>query len=104
MVVKEVYLEWFINFLTKNTAGSGVKSIPQNEQLAEELHKPIIRKCKKRKVYSAFKDNNWGADLADMQLINKSIKGFKFLLCVIDIFSKYAWAVSFERQTRCEYC
>ena len=48
------------------TAGSGIKSIPQNEQLAEELHKPIIRKFKKRKVYSAFKDNIWGADLADM--------------------------------------
>ena len=40
----------------KKTAGSGVKSIPQNEQLAEELHKTIIRKLKKRRVYSAFKD------------------------------------------------
>ena len=62
-----------------------------NEQLAKELHKPIIRKFKKRKVYSGFKDNIWGADLADMQLISKFNKGFKFLLCVIDIFSKYAW-------------
>ena len=53
--------------------------MPQNEQLAEELHKPIIRKFKKRKVYSAFKDNIWGADLADMQLINKFNKGFRFL-------------------------
>ena len=65
----------------------------QNEQLAEELHKPIIGKFKKRKVYSAFKDNIWGADLADMQLISKFNKGFRFLLCVIDIFSKYAWVV-----------
>ena len=80
-------------FFDKKTAGSGVKSIPQNEQLAEELHKPIIRKFKKRKVYSAFKDNIWGADLADMQLISKFNKGFRFLLCVIDIFSKYAWVV-----------
>ena len=38
----------------------------QNLQLVEELHKPI-RKFKKRKVYSRFKDNIWGADLADMQ-------------------------------------
>ena len=53
-------------FFGKKTAGSGVKSIPQNEQLAEELHKLIIRKFKKRKVYSAFKDNVWGADLPDM--------------------------------------
>ena len=63
----------------------------QNEQLAEELHKPIIRKFKKRKLYSTFKDHIWGADLADIQLISKFIKGFRFLLCVIDVFSKYAW-------------
>ena len=44
-------------------------------------------------MYSAFKDNTWGADLADMQLIRKFNKGFRFLLCVIDIFSKYAWVV-----------
>ena len=55
--------------------------------------KPIIRKFKKRKVYSSFKDNIWGADLADMQLISKFDKGIRFLLCVIDIFSKYAWVV-----------
>ena len=65
----------------------------QNAQLAEELHKPIIRKFRKRKVYSAFKDNIWGADLADMQLITKFNKGFRFLLCVIDIFSKYTCVV-----------
>ena len=71
---------------------SGAKLIPQNEQLADELHKPVIRKLKK-KVYSAFKDNIWGADLADMQLLSKYNKGIRFLLCVIDIFSKYAWVV-----------
>ena len=67
--------------------------MPQNEQLDEELHKPITRKFKKRKLYSAFKDNIWGTDLADIQLISKFNKGFRFLLCVIDIFSKYAWFV-----------
>ena len=65
----------------------------ENVQLADDLHKPIIRKFKKRKVYSSFRDNIWGADLADMQLLSKSNKGFRFLLCVIDIFSKYAWVV-----------
>ena len=52
----------------KKSTGSSV-NIPLefNEQLAEELHKPIIRKFKKRIVYSGFKDNIWGADLADMQ-------------------------------------
>ena len=62
----------------KKTAGSGIKSISQNGQLAEELHKPIIRKFEKRKVYSAFKDNIWGTDLADMQLISKFNKGIDF--------------------------
>ena len=66
---------------------------PQNEQLADELRKPIIRKFKKRKVYSAFKDNIWGVDLADMQLLSKYNKGIRFLLCAIDIFSKYAWVI-----------
>ena len=59
-------------------------------QLAEELHKPIIRKFEKRKVHSPFKYNIWGAHLADMHLISKSNKGFIFLLCVVDIFSEYA--------------
>ena len=53
---------------------SAIKSIPQNEQLAEELHKLIIRKYKKSKVYSAFKDNIWAADSADMHLISKFCK------------------------------
>ena len=75
---------------------SAIKSIPQNEQLAEELHKPIIIKLKKGKVYSAFKDNIWAADLADMQLISKFNKGFRYLYYVIDIFSKYAWVVPLE--------
>ena len=73
--------------------GSGAKFIPENEELAQELHKPIIRKFEKRKVYSTFKDNIWGIDLADMQLLSKYNKGIRFLLCVIDIFSKYEWVV-----------
>ena len=84
-------------FFDKKTKGSGVtlanKSIPQNKQLAEELHKPIIRKFKRREAYSAFRDNIWATDLADMQLISKFNKGFRFLLCVIDIYSKCAWVV-----------
>ena len=62
-------------------------------RLADELHKPNIRKFKKEKVYSSFRDNIWGVDLADMLLLNKFNKGFRFLLCVIDIFSKYSWVI-----------
>ena len=50
-------------------------------------------KKKKRTVYSGFRDNVWGADLADMQLISKFDKGFRFF---IDIFSKYAWVVALK--------
>ena len=53
----------------------------------------LLENLKKRKVYSIFKDNIWGVDLADMQLVSKYNKGIRFLLCVIDIFSKYAWVV-----------
>ena len=86
-------------FVDSKVEESGAKNVnntkltPQNQQLAEELHKPIIKKFEKRKVHTAFKDNIWGADLADMQLLSKSNKGIRFLLCVIDIFSKYAWVV-----------
>ena len=88
-------------FFDKKSKGSGVKHVnikvtPQSQQLAEELHKPIIRKFEKRKVHAAFKDKIWGADLADMQLLSKCNKGIRFLLCVIDIFSKYAWVVSLK--------
>ena len=47
----------------------------------------------KRKLYSSYKDNTWGVDLANMQLISKYNKGIKYLLCAIDLFSKYAWIV-----------
>ena len=80
-------------FVESGAKRVNTKITPQNEQLAEELHKSIIRKFKKRKVYSTFKNNIWGVDLADMQLLSKYNKGITFLLCVIDIFSKYAWVV-----------
>ena len=85
-----------IKFFDKKSSGSGVavnNLIKHNIQLADELHKPIIRKFEKGKVCSSFRDNIWGADLADMQLLSKFNKGFRFLLCVIDIFSNYAWVI-----------
>ena len=79
-------------FFNERTKGSGVKFVKNslnNLQLAEELHKPIIKNFKRRKVYSSFKDNIWGVDLVDMALISKFNKGIKYLLCVIDLFSRY---------------
>ena len=81
--------------MTRNQKGvSGIKNeIKENQQLPNELHKPIIRKFKKGKAYSSFKDNIWGVDLADMQLISKYNKGIRYLLCAIDLFSKYTFVV-----------
>ena len=78
----------------KKTSGGAIKNENMsNKEFAEELHKPIIRKFKKIKLHSSFIDNICGADLNDMQLISKFNKGFLFLLCVVDIFSKYAWVI-----------
>ena len=79
-------------FFDKKSSVGGITNEP-NYQLANELHQPIIRKFEKRKVYSSFKDNIWGADLADMQSLSRYNKRIKYLLCVIDLFSKYTWVI-----------
>ena len=85
------HISMFYTIFYKKTSGSGIKNDNiSTKELAEELHKPIIRKINKRKVHSLFIDNIWSADRADMQLISKFNKRFRFLLCVIDIYSKYA--------------
>ena len=77
--------------------GSGFKKLKNMAHnfsiLANERHKPIIRKFNKRKVYSQFKDNIWGVDLADMQSLSRKNKGIKYLLCAIDLYSKYAFVI-----------
>ena len=86
----------------KKSKANGVNiPLELNKQLAEELHKPIIRNFKKRTVYSGFRDNIWGADLADVQLKSKFNKGFRFLLCIIDVLSKHVWVVSLKDKKRC---
>ena len=77
----------------QKTSGSGIKNENMsNQHLAEELHKAI----RKIKVQSPFIHNIWGADLTDMQLLSKFDEGIRFLLCVIDILSKYAWVIPFK--------
>ena len=81
----------YICFDKKNILVVALKSENiSNKELAEELHKPIIRNFNKRKVYPSFIDNIWVAHLADIQLISKFNKRLRYLLCVIDIYSKYA--------------
>ena len=76
-------------FFGKQSSRSGVEVEP-NYQLANKLHKQIIRKFKRRNVYSSLRDNIWGVGLADMQSLSKCNKGVKYLQCAIDLFSKYA--------------
>ena len=79
---------------TKSSSLERVKKLKDSSSiLADELHKPVIKKFNKRNVYSQFKDNLWGVDLADMQSLSKKNKGIKYLLCAIDLFSKYTFAV-----------
>ena len=83
----------------KHVMGSGIKKDPTKSAarssliLADELHKLVIKKFNKRKVYSQFKDDIWGVDLADMQSLSKKNKNVKYLLCAIDLYSKYAFVV-----------
>ena len=90
-------------FFHKKSMGNGVKKLKDTAKpsslersssvLADELHKPVIKKFNKRKVYSQFKDNIWRVDLADMQSLSRKNKGIKYLLCAIDLYSKYAFVV-----------
>ena len=78
--------------------GSGFKKLKNTTKsnssiLADELHKSIIKKFDKRKVYSQFKDNIWGVDLADMQSLSRKNNGIKYLLCAIYLYSKYAFVI-----------
>ena len=81
-------------FFDKKSLGRGINTAkPSSSILANEIHKPVIKKFNRRKVYSQFKDNIWGVDLADMQSLNRKNKGIKYLLCAIDLYSKYAFVI-----------
>ena len=74
----------FCKFFDKKSKGSDIENeIKENQQLTNELHKPIIRIFKKRKVHSFSKDNIWGVDLADMQLISKCNKEIRYLYVLL---------------------
>ena len=70
MVIQRGLASMIYKFFDKKCSGSGMVNEP-NYQLANELLKPIIRKFKKRKVYSSFRDNIWGVDVADIQSMSK---------------------------------
>ena len=84
----------------KTKLGLGVESgIVWSDRLADELHKPIRRKFKKRRVMVAKIDDTWAIDLVDMQSFSRFNRGYKYLLAVIDIFSKYGWLIPIKSKT-----
>ena len=84
----------YMFFDKKTRSGAIVTStsgINVNEQLAEELHKPVIKKFKRKKDYARFKDNIWAQILAEMGSLSSKYKNVKHLLCMINVFTEYVW-------------
>ena len=70
--------------------------------LADELHKPIRRKFVKRRVFASDVNAIWSADLVEMQPFAKQNRGYKYILMIIDVFSKYGWAIPLKAKTGLE--
>jgi len=75
------------------------ESVNWSSQLADELHKPIIKNFPKRKVFVNGIDKIWSADLVEMQAFSKFNRGVRYLLIVIDVFSKYGWMLPLKDKT-----
>ena len=81
---------------TKTRLGWGIK---WTNELADELHKPIRRKFQKRLVFAKAVDDIWAADLVEMQSLSKYNNGFKYILMIIDVFSKYGWVMPLKTKS-----
>ena len=81
MDTRAILLQWFINSLLPMVL----------LKIKIKVHKRIIKKFEKQKLYSSFANNIWGLDLVNIQLISKFNRGIRFLLCVFNIFSKHGW-------------
>ena len=90
MTIKEVLLKWSISDLIKNRLAAVLKMrVCQTSNYQKNDTNQLIENSLKEKYNHILIDNIWGADLADMQLISKFNKVVHFLLCVIDVYSKY---------------
>jgi len=98
--------ERFDKSLVESLIGSkrkmGLGIIDWSNELADELHKPIRRKFSKRQVKVNGVDAIWAADLVDMQSFSRQNKGYKHILMIIDVFSKYGWAIPLKTKTGVE--
>ena len=84
---------------TKRKLGLGIE---WTDTLTDELHKPMKRKFEKRQVFARNVDDIWAADLVDMQYYSRTNKGFKYILMIIDVFSKYGWAIPLKNKSGAE--
>ena len=90
--------EEMIRKFAERRVGGGVE-LKWKDRLAVELHKPVRRKFKKRRVVANEVDAIWSADLVDMQWSSRQNRSYKYLLNVIDVFSKYAWSIPIKDKT-----
>ena len=74
-------------FMDKKTGSE----LSVNEETAQELHKPVVKRFKRSKECAKFKDDIWAANIDEMGILSSFNRGVKYLLCVIDVFSKYTW-------------
>ena len=74
-------------------------SIKWTDQYSRELHTPVRFKFKKRRVFSPGPDSIWAADLADLSKFSRSNKGYRYLLLVIDVFTKYGYIRPLKKKT-----
>ena len=96
MDTKDTLLQWFLNFFIKKFLVVVLKMKlfeTSNQQKKQKITQTNYQKNNKSEVQLTFRDNIWGANLADMQLIGKFNKGVSFLLCLIDVSSKYTWVI-----------
>ena len=76
--------------------------IEWSNELADELHKPIRRKFKKRQIFASKVDGIWAADLVDMQSFSSKNKRYKYILMIIDVYSRFGWAIPLKTKTGLE--
>ena len=86
-----------LDSLTSTGAG-----IQWTNNMANELHKPVRKKFLKRFVFVRHVDDIWGADLIELPSLSKKNSGFRYILMVIDVFSKYGWGVPLKTKTGIE--
>ena len=71
----------------------------QQQQLSKEVFSPQITKYKRQRIIPLYKDETWSADLIDKSSLSKYNNNYKFILTVIDIFTKYAWAIPLKNKS-----